>query len=161
MIIQRQSIKTRPGSAEPGRDFFVLRPLAGAAYAALLAGMLLTAALCLAAGAAGISLVGGLSPFSLIPAVPYWCGSVLAMALIALSAASGALCLSLGYALQGILHPQGGTAEVERSVRAGRLIKAAARSLAVFAVCFTAGFAVCAYTAGTPGFWHAWSWFVR
>ena len=40
-----------------------------------------------------------------------------------------------------------------------RLRTAALVSLALFAACFVLSYIVCALTAGSLEFWHAWGWF--
>ena len=41
----------------------------------------------------------------------------------------------------------------------GRLRTAALISLALFAACFVLSYVVCALSAGSLQFWHAWGWF--
>ena len=40
-----------------------------------------------------------------------------------------------------------------------RLRAAALISLALFAACFVLSYVVCALSAGSLQFWHAWGWF--
>jgi hypothetical protein len=69
----------------------------GMFFALLFACTAALAAFSAASAIAGICLIGGLNPYSLLPAIPYWCGAVLAGALIALSVfiAIGTICLVL------------------------------------------------------------------
>ena len=46
------------------------------------------------------------------------------------------------------------SAKTRRRLRAAALI-----SLALFAACFVLSYVVCALSAGSLQFWHAWGWF--
>ena len=46
------------------------------------------------------------------------------------------------------------SAKARRHLRAAALI-----SLALFAACFVLSYVVCALSAGSLQFWHAWGWF--
>jgi hypothetical protein len=156
-------------------DFFALM------FSALLfACTAVMAAFSAASVATGVCLIGGINPFSLLPAIPYWCGAVLAGALFALSVF---VFIGLAYLIlfdiqlvrsYGRYHYNqlasfSGKAILpslsycpKLSAKASRnLKKVASVSLAVFAVCFASGYVVCSVSAGSLGFWHAWNWFVK
>lgn len=151
----------------------------GMFFALLFACTAALAAFSAASAIAGICLIGGLNPYSLLPAIPYWCGAVFAGALIALSVfiAIGTICLILfdihlarsygrfhhnqlaSFSGKKVLPPY--VSGLKLSEKTGRMLKKAAMvSLAVFAVCLASGFVVCSVSAGSLGFWHAWNWFV-
>lgn len=176
----------RNESKESRMDIF---PVAGLVFTDLFAGMFFAllfactavmAAFSAASAAMGVCLIGGLNPYSLLPAIPYWCGAVLAGALIALSVFvfTGLICLVLfdiqlvrayGRFHHNQLASCSGKAvlpalasHTKLSAKSSRILKKAALvSLAVFAVCFASGYVVCTVSAGTLGFWHAWNWFVK
>lgn len=126
---------------------------------------------------AGYLLVGA-NLHGLIPPMPYWCGAVFAVALLALGALSltgciyytafvrqllrsylrwhhNAIAAAAGTpALPGLgIHPQL-PAQRNRRLRTIALI-----SLAVFVVCFVLGMIASMLSAGALEFWHAWGWF--
>jgi len=130
--------------------------------------------------ALGVCLVGNLSPYALIPQMPYGCAVVLSVAAFALSvlAAVGA-CYCYAFLRQlmrvylryhrnrlaacagrAVLPPL--AARAQMSPRANRHLRTwALVSLCVFVVFFAAGFIFCSVAAGSLGFWHAWRWFVK
>lgn len=153
---------------------------AGSLFVILIAWGVIMAAFALASAAAGICLIGGLCPYALLPTMPYWCGAVMAVSLIALAVLSAvgfvyfaafvrqfmraygrfhrnAVAAASGKAVLPPLavHPQI-SAKTNRRLRTTALI-----SLTIFAVCFLAGYMVCAISAGALEFWHVWGWFVR
>ena len=162
---------------------------AGRVFTDLFAGMFFTllfactaavAAFSLASATLGVCLIGGLNPYSLLPAIPYWCGAVLAGAFAALSVFvfTGAACLVLldirlarSYSRfhhnqlascsgKAILPPL--ASHPKLSAKTARILKKAALvSLGVFAVCLASGYVVCSVSAGNLGFWHTWNWFVK
>jgi hypothetical protein len=58
---------------------------AGMFFAVLFACTAVLAAFSITSAATGVCLIGGFNPYSLLPAMPYWCGAVLAGALVSLS----------------------------------------------------------------------------
>ena len=145
----------------------------------LLAGfgvVLVAAALSFAAVA--VCLLGGLNPYGLIPAMPYWCGAILALSLGALAVLLGVGCVyyaaflrqlvrSFGRFQHNALAAASGTATLPPlaidprfSAKAKRRLRAVTLiSLALFAACFVLSYVVCALSAGSLQFWHAWGWF--
>jgi hypothetical protein len=132
-----------------------------------------------ASAALGICLIGGFNPYALIPPMPYWCGALLAVSLLALSvltAAGSVYCanfilrLMRAYGRSCRRQPASIPVKTPLPVIAAypklsakqnfRLRKASLTALIVFAICFISGFAVCAISAGGLGFWHQWNWFV-
>jgi hypothetical protein len=153
---------------------------AGMFFALLFACTAVIAAFSAASAATGVCLIGGFNPYSLLPAIPYWCGVVLAGALISLSVFAFIGFIYLAFfdiqlvrsygryhhnqlaALSGktVFPPLASLPML--SARANRnLKKIALVSLAIFAVCFASGYVVCTVSAGSLGFWHAWNWFVK
>lgn len=109
------------------------------------------ATLSIASVIAAVCMIGGFNPYMLFPQMPYWCGSVLALALIALSVSAAVGCMYFA----SPLFPRFS----EKTCK--KLREFALCSLAVFAICFISGYFVCAVSAGTLGFWHEWNWFIR
>ena len=145
----------------------------------LLAGFgLVMAAAALSSAAAAVCLLGGLNIYGLIPAMPYWCGAILALSFAAMAVLLAAGCVYYGAFLRQLgrsfarfqhntlaaasgeaalpalaIHPQF-SAKTKRRLRAAALV-----SLALFAACFVLSYVVCALSAGSLEFWHAWGWF--
>lgn len=153
---------------------------AGMIFVLLFACTAVMAAFSAASAAIGVCMIGGLNPYSLLPAMPYWCGAVLAGAFAALSVFVfiGVIYLVLfdiqlvrsygrfhnnqmaSYSGKAILPPL--APSLKLSEKTGRILKKTALvSLAVFAVCFASGYVVCTVSAGSLGFWHAWNWFAK
>ncbi len=152
----------------------------GIFFALLFACTAIVAAFSIASAAAGVCLIGGFNPYALLPVMPYWCGAVLAGALISLSVLNfvGLIYLVLidlqlvraylryhnnqlaSFSGKAIQPPLANwpklTLKVNRNLK-----KIASVSLAVFAVCFASGYVACSVSAGSLGFWHAWNWFVK
>ena len=134
------------------------------------------AALCFAALA--ICLLGGWNIAGLIPAMPYWCGAILALSFAALTVLLVVDCVyyaaflrqlvrSFGRFQHNALASVSGEAALpalaiipQFSAKTRRRLRAAALiSLALFAACFVLSYVVCALSAGSLQFWHAWGWF--
>lgn len=134
------------------------------------------AALCFAALA--VCLLGGWNIAGLIPAMPYWCGAILALSFAALTVLLVVGCVyyaaflrqlvrSFGRFRHNALASASGEAALpalainpQFSAKARRHLRAAALiSLALFAACFVLSYVVCALSAGSLQFWHAWGWF--
>lgn len=142
----------------------------------LLAGFgLVLAAAAVACGALVVCLLGNLSVGGLIPAMPYWCGAMLALAVLA---AVG--CVYYGAFLRQLVRSYGRFCHNALAVASGgavlpalainpqfsgktkrRLRTAALVALALFAACFVLSYVVCALSAGSFQFWHVWGWFVK
>ena len=145
----------------------------------LLAGfglVMAAAALCFAALA--VCLLGGWNIAGLIPAMPYWCGAILALSFAALTVLLVVGCVYYAAFLRQLVRSFGRfqhnalasasgeavlpalainpqfSAKTRRRLRAIALI-----SLALFAACFVLSYVVCALLAGSFQFWHAWGWF--
>ena len=134
------------------------------------------AALCFAAPA--VCLLGGWNSAGLIPAMPYWCGAILALSFAALTVLLVVGCVYYAAFLRQLVRSFGRfqhnalasasgesalpalaispqfSAKTRRRLRAAALI-----SLALFAACFVLSYVVCALSAGRLQFWHAWGWF--
>ncbi len=145
----------------------------------LLAGFgVVLAAAALSFGAVGVCLLGGLNICGLLPAMPYWCGAILALSLAALAVLFAVGCVYYGAFLRQLIRSfgrfqhnalasgRGGAVlpalpiapqfapKKKRRLRAAALI-----SLALFAACFVLSYVVCALSAGSLEFWHVWGWF--
>ena len=145
----------------------------------LLAGfglVMAAAALCFAALA--VCLLGGWNIAGLIPAMPYWCGAILALSFAALTVLLVIGCVyyaaflrqlvrSFGRFQHNALASASGEAALpalainpQFSAKTRRRLRAIALiSLALFAACFVLSYVVCALLAGSFQFWHAWGWF--
>lgn len=154
--------------------------IGGLLFVLLAAWELVMAAAGIASAAAAVSLLGGLNCYGLIPAMPYGCGAILAVAFAALAVLFAVGCVYYGAFLRQLVrafvrfqhnalaaasgraelpalavHPQF-SAKTKRGLRS-----AALAALAVFAVCFVLSYVVCTLSAGSLEFWHVWGWFRR
>ena len=129
-------------------------------------------------GAAAVCLMGGLNIHGLLPAMPYWCGAILALAFAALTVLFVVGCVYYAAFLRQLIRSFGRfqhntlanasglavlpplpispqfSAKTKRRLRATALV-----SLALFAACFVLSYVVCALSAGSFQFWHVWGWF--
>ena len=159
----------------------------GLAFVDLFAGMffLLLATLGVVIGVAsvafaalGLCMIVGANPNALIPSMPYWCGAVLGVSLIALGVLTAVGCVYYWALIRQTLRSFGRFQHNALASAAGRptlpslpvhaqlnprlsrrLRKIALIALMAFAVCFVLGFIACALSAGDIQFWHAWGWF--
>lgn len=147
----------------------------------LLAGFgIVLAAAALSFGVAAVCLLGGLNIHGLLPAIPYWCGAILGLSLLALTVLLAVGCVYYGAFLRQLIHSFGRfqhnvlegasglatlpplpispqfSAKVKRRLRVTALI-----ALALFAACFVLSYMVCALSAGSLQFWHVWGWFAN
>lgn len=147
----------------------------------LLAFGIVLAACVVSFGAVGVCLIGDLGRLAFIslPQMPYWCGVIIGLSLLALCALSVAGCIwffaffrqllrAFGRFHQNALAPSRGSAVLpalavnpQFSAKAKRRLRTAALvSLVLFAVCFVLSYVVCTLSAGSVQFWHVWGWFV-
>lgn len=131
-------------------------------------------------GVTGICLIGDLGRLSFVylPTMPYWCGAILGVGLLALCVLSVIGCVwyfalcrqifrSYGRFHRNALAQSRGAATLPSLPLAPqfapkkkrRLRTVVLLSLLVFASCFVVGYAACSLSAGTLEFWHAWGWF--
>lgn len=153
---------------------------AGLFFVLLFAWAVVMAAFSVSSAAAGVCLIGGINPYALLPAMPYWCGTVLAFALISLSVLAAVGCTYFTFIVLGLVKAYGCFCHNQLAPFTGKdvlaplasypklspkinrsLKRIAFISTAVFAVCFASGYIVCSVSAGSLGFWHAWNWFVK
>ena len=147
----------------------------------LLAGFgIVLAAAALSFGVAAVCLLGGVNLHGLIPAMPYWCGAVLGLSLLALTVLFVVGCVYYGAFLRQLIRSFGrfqhnalanasGLATLpplpispQFSARTKRRLRVAALiALALFAACFVLSYVVCALSAGSFQFWHVWGWFAN
>lgn len=131
-------------------------------------------------GAATVALIANVRESLLVyvPAMPYPCALILSFAFAALTVLSavGTVCFfrlirrlmrAFGRFHGNVLASASGRASLPpEEVRPlfpaetkGRLERLALLAAVVFGVCFLAGFAACALSAGAVEFWHSWGWF--
>mgnify|MGYP001725080632 FL=1 len=110
--------------------------------------------------------------------MPYWCGAILALSFATLTVLLVVGCVyyaaflrqlvrSFGRFQHNALASASGEAALpalainpQFSTKTRRRLRAAALiSLALFAACFVLSYVVCALSAGSLQFWHAWGWF--
>ena len=152
--------------------------LAGMFFVLLFACVAVMAVFSIASPSAGVCLIGGLSPYSLIPEIPYWCGAVFAFALVSLSALAAVGCVYSVFFVHALVCAYGRicrnqlacvlgkaalpplTSYLKLKPKTSRNLKRISLiSAALFATCFVSGYFVCSISAGALGFWHAWNWF--
>ena len=138
------------------------------------------AACVLSFGLTGVCLIADLGalPFVSLPSMPYWCGAILGLSLLALCVLSVIACIwyfafcrqlfrSYGRFHQNTLAQSRGGAVLPSlpivpqfaPKKKRRLRTMALISLLLFAVCFVLGYAACTLSAGSFQFWHVWRWF--
>ena len=155
--------------------------LFAAMFFVLLAGFgLVMAAAALSFAVAAVCLVGNLNIYGLIPAMPYWCGVILALSFAALAvllvdgcvyyaAFMRQLARSFGRFQHNTLAAASGEATLPalainpqfpaKTKRRQRNI--ALIALALFAACIVLTYVVCTLSAGSFQFWHTWGWFLN
>lgn len=152
----------------------------GMASVLLLAFGVVLAACVLSFGLTGVCLIFDLGrlPFVSLPAMPYWCGAILGVSLLALAVLSVIGCIwffafvrqifrAYGRFHRNALAPCRGAAALPALPLAPQLPAALRRrlrtvtlaALAVFAVCFVLAYIACSLCAGSLEFWHVWGWF--
>lgn len=136
------------------------------------------AAAAIAGAALAVCLLGGFNICNLIPAMPYWCGAILALACVAFSVLFAVGCAYYAAFLRQLVRAfcrfqknafakASGKAQLPSlsatprfpTKTARRMRSIALAALAMFAACFVLAYIVCALSAGSFEFWHAWSWF--
>lgn len=147
----------------------------------LLAGFgIVLAAAALSFGVAAACLLVGVNIHGLIPAMPYWCGAILALSFAALTVLFVVGCVYYAAFLRQLIRSFGrfqhnalanasGLAVLpplpispQFSARTKRRLRVAALiALALFAACFVLSYVVCALSAGSFQFWHVWGWFAN
>ena len=142
----------------------------------LLAGFgIVLAAAALSFGVAAVCLLGGLNIHGLLPAMPYWCGAILGLSLLALTALFAVGYVYYGAFLRQLIRSSSTTRWPTRPVwpRCRRCPSARSFppkqsaacasliSLALFAAYFVLSYVVCALSAGSLQFWHVWGWFAN
>lgn len=176
--------ETNPSGEKNGNKPFVLAGLciadlfAGLFFLLLAAWELVMGAAAISFGGVGVCLLGSLNVYGLIPPMPYWCGAILALSFGALAVLLVVGCIYYGAFLRQLVRSFG---RFQHNALAGasgqatlpslginpqfapktkrRLRSVALISLALFAACFVLSYVVCALSAGSLEFWHAWGWF--
>lgn len=153
---------------------------AGLFFILLAAWGLVLAAAALGAAGTAVCLLGKVELGGLLPELPYWCGAMLALTLAALAVLLAAGCVYFCAFLRQLMRSYGRfrkNALASASGEAGlpplpinpqfspkarrRLRTVALVALALFAACFVLAYFVCALSAGSVQFWHAWGWFAN
>lgn len=140
---------------------------------------LLLVGISLAAAAASICLLTGLNIYGILPSMPYWCGAVFGISLLALSVLTIAGCIyfavfagqlfrayrrfhynAYAAAAGKATRPSLGMhinlpAKTKRRLRVTTLL-----ALSIFAASFVLAILVSMISAGAFEFWHTWQWFV-
>ena len=140
------------------------------------------AACVLSFGLTGVCLVGNLGtlPFVTLPSMPYWCGAILGLSLLALCVLSVIGCIwyfafcrqilraygrfhqnTLAQSRGGAVLPGLPIAPQFAPKKKRQLRTAALIALLLFVVCFVLGYAASALSAGSFQFWHVWGWFLN
>ena len=151
---------------------------AGVFFVLLAAWGLVLAAFSVCSAAAAVCLIAGLSPWSLIPSMPYGCAIIIGIAMAALAVLS-----AVGYVwfvgflrqmtrVYGRFHHNTMAAATGNPVlppialypsfqpkAKRRLRRVALVSLSIFAASFILGMVVSMLCAGSLEFWHTWKWF--
>ena len=110
--------------------------------------------------------------------MPYWCGAILGLSLLALTALFVVGCVYYGAFLRQLIRSFGRFQHNALANASGsavlpplpisprfsartkcRLRTTALIALALFAACFVLSYVVCALSAGSLQFWHVWGWF--
>ena len=129
---------------------------------------------------AGVCLIFCASPYGLIPAMPYGCGAIFGVALVALGVLTAVGCVYYWALIRRLVKCFGRfhyntiaaatgnpvlpplPVRVRLAPKANRRLRSLALiALLAFAVCFILGFIVCVLSAGSIEFWHAWGWFAN
>ncbi len=159
----------------------------GLCFAGLAAGMffillaawgIVLAAFSLCCAAASVSLIAGLSPWALIPPMPYGSAVIFGIAAAALAVLSAVGCVWFAALLRRMTRVYGRFHHNTMAAAAGkpilpsvapypsfqpkarrRLRRATLISLSLFAAAFVLGLVVSMICAGSWEFWHAWGWF--
>lgn len=154
-------------------DFFT-----GCFFVLLMAWEAIMAAFSLCNAVIAVCLFGGISPWSLVPPMPYWCGAVFGLSLAALAVLSAMGCIYFAAFIRQLMRSYGRFRQNTMAAASGsavlpslaihpqlpakinrRIRSVALFSLALFAACFVLGTIVSVISAGALEFWHAWGWF--
>jgi uncharacterized membrane protein len=154
-------------------DFFT-----GVFFLLLMAWEAIMAAFSICNAVAAVCLLGGISPWSLIPSMPYLSGVVFALSLIALAVLSAVGCIYFAAFIRQLMRSYGRFRQNTMAAASGnavlpslaihprlpakinrRIRTVALLSLSLFAACFVLGMTVSMISAGALEFWHAWGWF--
>ena len=151
---------------------------AGLFFMLLAAAGVVIAAAAIVFTAVGVCMIAGTSPYALIPPVPYWCGAIIGVALVALGILAAVGCIYYWTLIRQLVKSFGRfqhnaiaaatgkpvlpslPAHVQLAPKTNRRLRSLALiALLAFAVCFILGFVACVLSAGTIEFWHTWGWF--
>ena len=151
---------------------------AGAFFVLLAAWEIIMAVFSLCNAVAAVCLFSGISPWSLIPSIPYWPSMVFGLSLSALSVLSAVGCIyftaficqlmrSYSRFHQNTIAAASGSAVLPSlgiyprlPAKFNRRIRSVALfSLTLFTTCFVLGMIISMILSGALEFWHAWGWF--
>lgn len=150
----------------------------GAFFFLLMAWEIIMAAFSICNAVAAVCLVSDISPWLLIPRMPYLSGAVFGLSLAALSILSAAGCIYFAAFIRQLMrsysrfHQNTIAAASGRAVlpslgiyprlpaKINRRIRTVALfSVALFTACFVLGMIISMILSGNLEFWHAWGWF--
>ncbi len=151
---------------------------AGLFFLLLAAAGVVIAAAAIVFTAVGVCMIAGASPYALIPPMPYWCGAIIGVALVALGILAAVGCIYYWALIRQLVKSFGRfqhnaiaattgkpvlpslPAHVQLAPKTNRRLRSLSLiALLAFAVCFILGFVACVLSAGTIEFWHTWGWF--
>jgi uncharacterized membrane protein len=151
---------------------------AGAFFILLMAWEIIMAAFSICNAVAAVCLVGGLSPWSIIPHLPRLSGVVFGLSLAALSVLSATGCIYFALFIRQLMrsysrfHQNALAAASGRPIlpslgiyprlpaKTNRRIRTLALfSVALFTACFVLGMIISMISSGSLEFWHTWGWF--
>lgn len=170
----------RPGGAKAvaaiGLCFADL--FAGMFFLLLIAWEIIMAAFSACSAVVAVSLFIGISPWSLIPPMPYGCGVIFGLSLSGLAVLSAVGTLYFAAFIRQLMRAYGRFHHNTLAAASGnavlpslsihprleaktnrRLRTIALFTLAVFAACMVLGIVVSMIASGALEFWHAWGWF--
>lgn len=152
----------------------------GMFFILLFAWELIMVACTIACSAVAFCLVTGVQVYGIIPTMPYWCGAVFALSLLAFAVLSAACCLYFAALIRQLMRAYGrfhhnalaaasGNAVLpslpinpQLSAKRNRQFRTVCLlSLIIFVVSFVLGNIAAMLSAGALEYWHTWSWFVQ
>jgi len=154
-------------------DFFV-----GALFLLLMAWEVIMVSFSIFSAVVAVCLFSKISPWSLIPPIPYWPGVVFGLSLAALSVLSAVGCIYFAAFVRQLMRSYSRFHQNTIAAASGnavlpplaiypqlpaklnrRLRSLALFSLVLFTTCFVLGTIVSMILSGALEFWHAWGWF--
>lgn len=176
--IAGQEKKPKSSRAIAAIGLFFADLFAGMFFILLIAWEIITAAFSVCSAAVAVSLFAGISPWSLIPPMPYGCGVIFGLSLAGLAVLSAVSTIYFAAFIRQLMRSYGRFHHNTMAAASGnailpslsvhprlnaktnrRLRTVTLFSLTVFAACMVLGIIVSMIVSGTLEFWHAWGWF--